>query len=1016
MARHDVFVSESHTPTTHRNNTGTTTGGAVTLAAGGATFVVSAAPTLAFVEGQIVALTGSGKTAYCRISRVQSSTTLTLIPLQSAIDTAGAVGASYPIGSTITSSIATPVRAATVVVDLTEAPFASSKYLITASGNFKTDTLSGVAGACLRTMALVGDPYSGSGVNASTGFGSSQTRVSWSSASVDELAPFMGAAEVTLSGGQRYEVAVEFWSETVNAIATFDECAIMAVRCDTIYSAGANALTTTTNTTATTQYSLAANLAAGSYLVVATWALGVSSTAYEVIADFDPGIAGLTPQKSRVTLRSNLDYISCGCMFVADVPATNAVTLKLSTSNALGTARMRNAYIAAIPLPRAFDAGLVSRPANVTDAVTTAIDTNTLVQTGSVTLAHAGRAIQIVSSDVGTSTTGSQTRWRATTSGGTNTPLAHGMVWQGALAAATDRHSTFFLYRQSLSSGLNSISLLGRSRNVSPTTLTGRATAFSWLLERADLAILPTTPTSIVVDMENGGLLLKTWSASGSAFRKHLPMATGISRVLGPSSTVGGGVEYAKVASVASLTSSGTWYWDAAAQDIYVYLSGSGTPGDASKQVVVIPQLLVGRDHEDLISDEDGVTYLPYEPRIDTVPGMTQELSASDGRFEVSTSLGSLTLATADGLLDDQLVQNYYDGIRARVRRGWSTLSNRIGDFEVIADALIGMPDTDFQSVTFKLFDRGMNLTKPVATALVDVKEGNTTDASDITREKQPMPVIYGTVKRVPAYRTEANYGSGSFNIFQIAGDNNLMPHAVSAISAVYLDETTSKKVTTGNLTTTSTYTNAGRVRVNNDAFPDSAKPQDRVFVDVVGRTTSLTSYAATALTTPGAIARDLLTTYGGLAATDLIEPSFRLLDRAWRKQLTSSTFVPTAPSIGLLIEGDEDVWTALLRLCGDVGAFPYVSRQGRIGIGVVDMDAPNLLDNGGFEFGDAVDWVRSWTAGLAATIKVSSSRRYEGTYSLEASNGGTPNSLARIEQSVVLPTPGSYVLSCFAS
>ena len=1009
MARHDVFVSESHTPTTHRNNTGTTTGGAVTLAAGGATFVVSAAPTLAFVEGQIVALTGSGKTAYCRISRVQSSTTLTLLPLQSAIDTAGAVGASFPNGSTITSSIATPVRAATVVVDLTEAPFASASYLIAACGNFTTGTASATVGACLRVSALVGDPYSGTGRDTSTGLGPSQTSVTWGT-SVDELAPYMGATTVALSGGQRYEFAIEFWSATSNATATFDEAAIVAVRCDTVYASASTAETTTASTTAVNQYTLP-TLPAGRYLVTATWALGVSNTAYDVIADVDTGIAGLATVRSRLTLRSTSDYVSCGQMFVLDVPATNAVALQLYSSSASGTAKMRNATIAAVLVPRAFDLGYVATPDNVTTAVTTATDTNLTVQTGSATLARSGRTIQVVSSDVGT-TTSSRIRWRATTSAGTNTPIAHGMVWG---TASTSRHSTFFLYRQSLSSGSNAISLLGRSTNVPSTTLTARTTSLSWLLERADLAILPTTPTSIVVDMENGGLLLKTWSASGSAFRKHLPMATGISRVLGPSSTVGGGVEYGKVASVASLTSSGTWYWDAAAQDIYVYLSGGGTPGDASKQVVVIPQLLVGRDHEDLISDDDGVTYLPYEPRIDTVPGMTQELAASDGRFEVATSLGSLTLATADGLLDDQLVQNYYDGIRARVRRGWSTLSNRIGDFEVIADALIGMPDTDFQSVTLKLFDRGMNIAKPVATAQVTVNEGNAADTSATTRDGQSVPVIYGTVKRVQAYRVSATSGATSYNLYQIAAPTN---HSLSSVTAVYLDPTTKKVVATGSVDSDSagTYRNAGQVRIKNDAFADATKPADTVYVDVVGRTTSPTSYSATALTTPGAIARDLLTTYGGLAATDLIEPSFRLLDRAWRKQLTSSTFVPTAPSIGLLIEGDEDVWTALLRLCGDVGAFPYVSRQGRIGIGVVDMDAPTLLDNGGFEFGDAVDWVRSWTAGSVATIKVSSSRRYEGTYSLEASNGGTPNSLARIEQSVVLPTPGSYVLSCFAS
>jgi len=1009
VARFDLFFSESHTATTHRNNTGTTTG-AVALLAGGSDYVISAMPSLAFVEGQIVALTGSSKTAYCRVTRVQTSTnTLTLLPLQSTLDSAGVIGTSFPIGSTITSSIATPIRAATLVVDLTEAPFTSASYLIAASGNFTTDTSSATAGACLRVSALVGDPYSGTGRDTSTGLGPSQTSVTWGTSAL-ELAPFMGSTTVTLSGGQRYEFAIEFWSATSNATATFDEAAIVAMRCDTVYSNASTTETTTASTTAVTQYTLP-TLPAGQYLVTATWTLGVSNTTYDVISDLDTGISGSTTVRSRLTLRSTSDYVSCGQMFVINVPATNAFALQLSSSSASGTAKMRNATIVAVPLPRAFDYGYVVTPDNVTTAATTATDTDIVVQDGSATLAHAGRAIQVVSSDVGTTTSASpatRIRWRALTSDGTTTPLAHGMVWG---TASTSRHSTFFLYRQSLSSGSKTIKLLGRSTNVASTTLTARKTSLSWLLERADLAVLPNTPTSIVVDLENGGLLLKTWSASGSAYRKHLPVATAISRVLV------NGEEYARVSGVGSLASK-KWYWDSAAQDIYVQLP-TGTPGDATNQVVVIPQLRVSRDVEDLISDEDGVTYLPYEPRIDTVPGMTQELVSSDGRWEVSTSLGSLTLATADGLLDDPLVQHYYDGIRARVWRGWSSLSRRQGDFDVVADALIGMPDTDFETVSFKLFDRGLNIAKPVATATATVAEGNTTDSSNTTRASQPLPVIYGTVKRVLAYRVDANYGSGSYNRFQIAGATG---HALSATSAVYLDETTTKAVASANVDSDSvgTYRNAGQVRIKNDAFPEVAKPQDRVFVDVVGRTSSTTSYSATALTTSGAIARDLLVTYGGLAATDLVEASFRLLDRQWRKQLTVSPygFVPTAPSIGFYIEGDEDVWTALLRLCGDVGAYPYVTRQGRIGVGVVDMDAPNLLDNGGFEYGDTTSWVRSWTvpAAAGATMKVSSTRKYEGTYSLELSNGASPTTTGRIEQAVVLPTPGSYVISCFAS
>ena len=999
MGRYDLFYAENRSAITTTATTATTSG-ATTLRSYGSDFTLASAPSPNFATGQLVTLSGGGKTAYCTVVYV-SGTTVTVLPLQSSADSTGVLDNSFPSGSTIAAGSGAPQPAGTLVIDLTDAPFTTATYLIVATGNLTTNVTSAAVGAHLRVAQLLRDPFSGTG-------GAGACLATFHTDNTTEWVPFHGATTVTLSGGQRYEFTVGFWAATANAEATFDECRIAAIRYSSITAAGSgtSAETTTASTALQTHLSLATNLAAGDYLIVATWVGGLTSLSYDAVVEVQNSATVLS--SSQFVPRATSDYLSGGFMGIVTLAATNALTLKYRTTNALGTAKIKNAFLAAIPISATSLAAGYQATASNASVTTASTAYTTLFTATSSSLPAAGRFIQVASASIGGTT--NRYRVRAVTPGGFTTDVLSGFR---AGATSSNALATFAIFREVLASGTSTTAYECRTAT-SGGTVRANNIRVSWLAEKADLVPRYNTGINVVADMELGGQIQKNWNTTAVAnrFWKHLDSYILMSRVIvnGTAFTAHATTEtQANLRSNGATLSSGEWYWDAANHDLYLHMGAGLTPADAGQNVVIVPLGLYARSHVDL-QDTSG-NYLPYESRISGVPSLTEELRSSNSRFEASRSIGSIDLAVADGAFDDLIVRHSMESYRVLLRRGWAELSDKLDDFDVYANAVTGLPSSDFSTLTIKLFDANLLLSKPVSSNNVTVYEGAT------PRDDQPIPVVYGSVKRLIAYRISNTTGSGSFNEFKFAA------HGVKSVSAVYIDGTNVAAIASANVTLTSTYTNVGNIRVKNDAFSDPASPQDSVYVDCVGKTTDGTS-AGTALDTPGVILRDILLSYGGLATTGIAESSFRLLDCVWRSQFVasgaSSRYSRIPPSIGL-VALDETVEEAVGRLAGDVFAYISTTPYGRICVGVPDLDAGNLVENPGFEVGFPIAGISTssiwpWRTASNATAATTTARKYDGLRSMEISNGSTPDADANVWQEVIFPVPGKYVVTCLAA
>lgn len=996
-----LYATSGPDARTHTKHTATQTAANVTLAHAGGTFTLTGAPTPAFVEGEIVKITGGPGSAWCVVKKVTSSTVLTLLPLQTALDTVGAVGGVFN-GATIASAEDTPTIAATLVIDLTDAPEGSYNFLIVGCATLGNNTNNAVAQCEILGKALVDDPFSGtSGISKASMTLPTGATPRW-----------VGSRRTTtLEGGQRYEFHLALASGTAGATASLQYGILQAFRyvtADTATSAnGDSSADTEAAGTLTTHKTLGSNLPAGQYLICATWVSGINNLGgdVEVVVEQGGGNSDLAYQKLRPY--NTADFTAAGFLGVVTLGATNLVRIRFRRLTA-GTATIKLAQICAILLPDWFPQAHTSE--HLTDDLS-ATGTGTLKTSNSVSLSR-GTHVEIVQAGLAESAVN---LWLGPNVGSMGpvisaTPGLH----IASLGTASDNAlPTFWLVRRERVAGATSAAI--NAIFLGAGTVRVKKPFFSWIRELLPLAPEFDTPITIIADVESGALLLRNWNSTASGvarFFKHLDDVQFMSRVLV------NGVEYARQTTArdiddlrtdpsTAVLDAGQWYWDADGMDLYVQLGSGDAPSDSDQNVIAIPKILVGRDRKHFkFVDSDGTVY-PYEPRLKKSAGMTQELKSSNARYEASTSFGTAVLAASEGEFDDRIL-DVREGIRVKVRRGYGTKSPLLSEFDTISDAVIGPPKTDFDTLTFQLFDRGLLLSEPVcSTAPISVWEGNTTDSpsTEVQRNDQSVPVIYGKVKRVVAYRTTHVYGTGNWNEYQFCD------HAVSSVVAAYLDGTTKVAIdAASNLNVTSTYTALGKVRVRNNAHVDANRPLDVIYVDVIGRTADGTT-TGVALQTAGAIARDLLLTYGGLATGDLMQATFRLLDRRWRKQFTSGGFVPTPPKLGLLIEGEETVGDALTRLCGDVFAYWFLSREGRVGIAVPDFDIGNLLVDGGAEDDATTAAKWPWTLGLTGTLARSGTRKFDGQRSWEASNGGA-HVAAQVGQVILIPREGPVVVT----
>lgn len=869
----------------------------VTVAAEGNLWPITPGTATLYPLGSNVKVSESAKpTWYARVTKIPDADNLYLVPIQSASDSASPLGTTYTTSATVANESQTHC---VLVIDLTDAPESAYNYAILASAALSDSGTSYQARGILRSMALVGDDYSGDGVNPCV--------VTCSNGSHVDRYSYNAVKLVTLDGGQRYEFALRVRAESGGAhTSRMSNGRIVAIRYDRAYSTGDGMTGSDTTTTSKTVASVTTD-EGGPFLVVC--AASVGCTAGTVALTLSTSFPGSDPYQinlAATTPANSNDDISVGGAAISE--ANDVYSLILTASG--GTARLKNWMLAVIPLKALYVAeGLGSYRTN--GAGNTAAQYVTNVTSESKTLT-AGYHLELASfgcSKAGDTRYAVRANWQA--------PDFPFPTDRGHFSNARPIHAFTFVraYRRA-----GSATNLIDSHSVTGTTAPSVPQAqFAWLRENPAVVPVETTPRTIVAEIETGIVKRKWTQVSGDLWKTTLSDVEWVSRVLvngseytrltyqptasgqwafnpepstdveinttttalhasslsGTSVTVSSGTGFrvgrrvrvkdgSKVYFADITAGSGTtWTFTPRVEPgdygyptnyangstvkampgkaLYVYMPSGKTPNDADYRVVVCAQVNVGRTKED-ITQADKYT-LPYEPRLKGAPSVSQSLDVSGREIRATTQYGDLVIVAPDRAYDATITQRILEGVYAKVLRGFSTLSTNRASFDVIADAVLGIPELTADELRLNLFNRAIALSGPVSVSYVSVYQGSA------TRDRQALPVIYGTVKRVPAYRITHQTGSGNSNTYKVSF------HALKDITNIYA----SPSIETSSTATSEDATNGQFTVINSNAtlVADVNNPPDVLYADVQG-------YASggVLIDTPGAIAEHLLTNF----------------------------------------------------------------------------------------------------------------------------------------------------------
>lgn len=1019
LGRYDLFYASADGDEAQSRNVTATSNSTTTLNYQRTTFTTSTSQM--FEVGSLAKITDSTTSAICRvIAPNQSAGNVTLLPLDTSSDTGSPIGHDFPSGSTIESDETTPMSALRLVVDLSSASENQINYVVCASVSLSCESVTDVV-HCWVHRSDDFDPLSGSQYNKSQ-----VTMNTRSGASAYEDAyQFTGWSYHALTGGRIYTFDIYFGAETAGYITKASNARMVAIRVGSGAYLLGDGKTATETVTGSSAYHLdfgSDTLASGDYLLAASYVVGSTNTTTggspESSVEVEDGSSEYS--KSEFNANATGDRYPMAFSGIVTIGSANNLRMKLNASPGT-TTTIENAALFAIPLSE---------------------------------LAISGSDSDFKS---GGSTATSDDQWAALQESG-DLSASDGTIEFIALTVgkmfSADHYEIRPEYETDTSRGLHSYKLLGDdpfsaisffTRNDIDTTTTRtnaiqfrlplesdggrlyfRDVYFTELDETQVLKSRHDSEARVLVEAERANILKHRWTVgSGVDYEYDTTLITDVRDVSRFIVAQGGDkTEFSRATTAPS--SAQEFQFDDAESNLQMNWFSPSTfdPDDEDVYPIAVIPERHSTSETDLVSTENepglpvgNMRSLSYESRLLSVPTISSALTTTQGVFGASGSIGSLNLATIDKAYLDLLHRALWQGWKTRVIRGFVDVSVERADFETIGTAIQGEPKYNAERGIFSLsmFDRAVEL---LIAATTETVTSYIKGASNQENEDTPLPVIYGAVQQVPAYRITTNTGTSDFNNYKIAS------HAISGVSAVRA-QPGSLPIRPADYSASDSHRNSGIVAVVNnahlqgnsaDAFPDPQEPPDMVYVDCVGRTTNLADSTAAALLKPGEIIHDLLTTYGKLSEHDLERSSFDMLDRAhWgiqpQRSKRQSGGVSYAPlECGLLLAPSEPVADALNRFSEQTGIYVAVNRQGRFAARQPDLGlGESLIANPSMEESSTYPWTPESYGGFAYVSR-STTASYLGEASLSLINWLVSDIYAATK--VPLPEAGTYCLT----
>lgn len=973
------------------------------LAAEGTEYTLSAAPSPDWVIGQIVAISDGTNTGYCRVTRRTTSPSqkVLLLPLNSSRDIGSPIGTNF---GTVPQATITGAGVwqdyLSLVIDLTDAPEIPDfyNYAFAMSAAIMADSANAQPLARIVGESLVDDVIGGPGSRII----SDDIKTTCLTGGLVSAPPINAAWYATnLDPGQRYYYRL-LVAPPSGGTVNCRNARMVAIRADTLYVGEQDAEVTTQSTTSVTVGTcVTPTIPAGTYLVLASMMNSLNYNALHDSAFFRlrDVTAAVSIQNRNWAPAQTSDYDSCGVAQIVTlgVDTTIAWQYRITTDGSKTgglTVAAKNAVVVVVKL---------------TDEIAEAIHRSITNGTASSLTPQAWNTL--CDSDTGASaealTAGD---WIDFIQFGNEASQVLRPVWQssqvreghnrGYCDMGQPSGASHYSPRQLMNfwidghgrPGGNGKNLLQAYPAVGVTSLDYRGVDFSFLR----LAALPSYEHDreifVAAEIEQG-FAFKKWSAGGSdEWWRDFPDWDFVSRVAVNK------VDYTQVLDAGDLVAK-SWFWDVDAKRLTIKMDPGGDPANATTTVVVSRPLLAARETiESGLMDDQGIVR-QYENSLQSVPSVRQEFKIQGSGIEFGNSFGNLGLNTSNETTRDAISSAVFEGQRIRIVRGRMFVHTKLRDCAPLLQGTLGKATWKPLELDADVQDDALTLRGPISSSLINVYRGGTL-ASD-----QQVPVIYGTMYGVPAYRT-TNNGSGT-NTFKVTS-----LHACKNIGAIesgsfaakaYGDVNAAAANAIANLDlTATTFTIA-------DTQPDWKA--DVVYVDVQGITSNGTP-SGTLLATPGAILNNIFQGLLSISPRKLHRPSFRLIDRLWRiKTKLDGTKVPDGGVKCGFYFLTETYQQAIAKVCNSVFAGLKQTRAGRYRVMVPGLDAASLTyPNGGFEY-DATSYY-PWRGRAGATIGLSTTVVFEGSRSAQVSN----NFYGDFARTIVFPRPGKYAVTAVVS
>jgi len=209
------------------------------------------------------------------------------------------------------------------------------------------------------------------------------------------------------------------------------------------------------------------------------------------------------------------------------------------------------------------------------------------------------------------------------------------------------------------------------------------------------------------------------------------------------------GEQYTEVANLTLLHSTNkSWFYDTANEKIYVHLDSFEPP---CVYAIIAPGAVIGFTlGEDKISNnyfED----IEYFPSVKSIPNLSKK---KDSLFFglIQYQGGTITFHNEDGYFDNFATRDLY-GQPVRVRLSFEGLD--YADSLLVYSGRVGKMSHDFSTFKLQIDDTRKLLSRKLP---VNVFDSVTYPSMDDKLIGTPIPLIYGSVVNVPAYKTSAGH------------------------------------------------------------------------------------------------------------------------------------------------------------------------------------------------------------------------------------------------------------------